>query len=113
MTRDIFRTMPPLRHNRDPAKSDVILHIADKLGCDLKRADATFRYLRNNGHLRFKEAGRWWMGVEYAPEETEPVYRARMASEVAFLMAKLKRLESDHKHLKSLHNEMVKRLGFA
>lgn len=111
MTRDEFRAMPPLRHNRDLNKSGVCLHIAKQLGCDLEQAKRTFKYLRDHKHLRFQEAGRWWMGVEYVPEETDAAYRARVASELAFLQAKVKRLEGFCERIKEANNRICDHVG--
>lgn len=111
MTRDEFRTMPPLRHNRDLTKSNVCLHIAEKLGCDLQQAKATFKYLRDRKHLKFQPAGRWWMGVEYVPDESDSTYRARVAAELAQLQAKVRHLETFCERMKEAHNRVCQHVG--
>ena len=111
MTRDQFRTMPPMRHDRDPARSDVLAHISATAGCDLEQAARTFHYLRNKGHLRFQKAGRLWMGVEHTPDESEAQFRGRMAAEVAALQAKVLRLEDLLERMKQAHNQVCDHLG--
>jgi len=111
MTRDEFRSMPPLRHNRDLSKSDVCLHIAEKLGCDLAQAKRTFKYLRDRGHLRFQAVGRWWVGVEYVPNETDDCYRSRVAAELAHLQAKVRSLEAFCERMKDAHNRVCTHVG--
>lgn len=111
MIRDQFRTMPPLRHDRDPERSQVLAHIMATRGCDLKQAISTFHYLRRRGHLRFQEAGRLWMGVEHTSDESEPQFRARMAAEVASLQAKVRGIEHLLERMKQAHNQVCDYVG--
>lgn len=106
-----FRTMPPKRHDRVPAKSAVLAHIMATRGCDLEQAIGTFHYLRRRGHLRFQKAGRLWMGVQHTPEESDAEFRARMASEVASLQAKVARLENLFERMKQAHNQVCDHVG--
>lgn len=111
MTRDQFRTMPPMRHDRDPTRSAVLAHIMAQAGCDLEQAKRTFHYLRNKGHLRFQKAGRTWLGAEHTPEESEAAYRSRMAAEVASLRHQMGQLQHLVDRLRASHNELVGRIS--
>jgi hypothetical protein len=111
MTCDEFRTMPPKRHDTDPARSAVLAHIMATAGCDLEQAKRTFHYLRNKGHLRFQKAGRLWMGAEHTPEESEAEFRVRMASELASLRRQVGQLEHLVGRLRASHNELVQRMS--
>lgn len=107
MTSARFRSMPPLRHDRDPARSAVLAHIQAATGCDLAQAGRTFHYLRNKGHLVFTKAGRTWKGVEYLAEESEHAYRARMAAENCSLRADLDSLQRLVAKLRVSHNALL------
>lgn len=111
MTRDQFRSMPPKRHDRDLAKSEVVTHIATTSGCNLEQAARTFHYLRNRGHLRFQKAGRLWMGVDHTPEESEAQFRVRITAENAFLQRRVGQLEHLVGKLRASHNELVTRIS--
>jgi hypothetical protein len=111
MTRDQFRSMPPMRHDRDPTKSAVLAHISATIACDLTQAARTFHYLRNKGHLHFQKAGRLWMGVDHAPEESEAQFRARMCAENTFLHRRIGQLEHLVDKLRASHNELIKRIS--
>lgn len=111
MIRDQFRSMPPLRHDKDPGKSAILARIMELRGCDLGRAIHTFHYLRRKRHIVFSKAGRTWSGVEHVPVESEAEYRARMTRENAELRAKVAKLETLADKLRKSHNSLLDRLG--
>lgn len=111
MTRDQFRTMPPMRHHADPAQSAVLAHIAAAAGCDLKQASRTFHYLRNRGHLRFIKPGRVWMGADHVLEESEDQFRSRLAAENAELRHRVGKLEHLVDRLRASHNALVQQMS--
>jgi hypothetical protein len=107
MTSDLFRSMPPKRHDRDPAKSGVLAYIQELTGVSLEQASRTFHYLRNKKHLVFDQRGRWWRGVEYVPLESEEERAARVQSELHELRAEVKELTALVKRLRESHNELA------
>lgn len=107
MIRDLFRSMPPLRHDRDPAKSQVLAHIMQVRNCDPRQAENTFHYLRRKGHVAFKKAGRIWVGSDYTPEETEAEFRSRTTSELNALRSELSQLKALVKRIREAHNSLV------
>jgi NAD-specific glutamate dehydrogenase len=94
MKSDLFRSMPPMRHNRVLAKSAVLAHIQEATGESPEAAVRTFRYLRNKRHIIFDRAFRWWRGVEYVGHESEDDFRRRVTSEVNRLTITVRRLRT-------------------
>jgi len=45
--RDLFGSMPELKHDRDESRSDVLRHIQEVMECDLKKSIAIFHLLRD------------------------------------------------------------------
>lgn len=106
MKAELFRTMPPKRHDRDLERSSVVQYIADRLDCDLETASKTFRYLRNKGHLVFTTRGRFWRGAEFVPDEPEAQRSARMQGEINALRIELNRLTDLVDKMREKHNEL-------
>lgn len=68
--RAMFSCMPPLRHDKDPAQSEVLAHIAAELdanGKDASRAQAVFEMIRNPRRkiIIYDHKAKVWKGVEH------------------------------------------------
>lgn len=70
--RSMFRLMPPLAHDANPERSQVLGHIAENLGGDLGRAVAAFNSMRHpkSRVLVFDHIHRQWKGCDWTPADT-------------------------------------------
>lgn len=107
MKADLFRQMPPKRHDRRLDQSAVVQHIAEMLGESLEQAARTFRYLRNKGHLVFDPRGRWWRGTEYVPIETDAERASRVQAELNEIRGEVSRLSALVDKLRASHNALA------
>lgn len=103
--------MPPKRHYRDNAESEVLAYIMAQTGEDLGQAIKTFRYLRNKRHLVFDRVYRWWRGAEYCPPETDEEFRRRTISEINRLTGELREVRNQVEAEKQRANEFVNMLN--
>ena len=64
--------MPPLAHDANPERSQVLEHIAENLGGDLGRAVAAFNSMRHpkSRVLVFDHIHRQWKGCDWTPADT-------------------------------------------
>lgn len=69
--RSQFSEMDPKRHHREMEESELLAHIAGKLGCDLERASRAFDSMRNpkSRVLVFDHTHRHWRGCEWRPAD--------------------------------------------
>lgn len=68
--REMFSAMPPLGHDKDPAQSEVLAHIAAELdanGKDASRAQAVFEMIRNPRRkiIIYDHKAKIWKGVDH------------------------------------------------
>lgn len=70
--RSMFRLMPPLAHDANPERSQVLEHIAENLGGDLGRAVAAFNSMRHpkSRVVVFDHIHRQWKGCDWTPADT-------------------------------------------
>jgi hypothetical protein len=69
--RAMFRLMPPMRHDADPTRSEVVTYIRENLKCDLGRALRAFDSMRHmkSAVLIFDRIHRQWRGCDWVPAE--------------------------------------------
>ena len=118
MKSDLFRSMPPMRHDRIWANSEVLAHIISVTGSDLPGAIKTFQYLRNRGHIVFTVRNRTWAGAEHVPNESDGQFRIRVSGEVSELrriikenLAKYRKLQASHDLLLENFNNLVSHIN--
>ena len=107
MKSDLFRAMPPKRHDRRLEHSAVVQHIAEILGESLEQAGRTFQYLRNRRHVVFEVRGRWWRGAEFVPLETDAERAARTQAELNQIRGEVSRLAALVDKLRASHNALA------
>lgn len=74
--RAMFRLMPPMRHDIDPNRSEVLAYIMQNMRCDMGRAIRSFNSMRHvkSAVLIFDRIHRQWRGCDWMPaEETDKV----------------------------------------
>jgi hypothetical protein len=74
--REMFSAMPPMRHDKDPAQSEVLAHIAAELdanGKDADKAQAVFDNIRQPARkiIRYSQKTMLWQGVNWEGGEDE------------------------------------------
>ena len=69
--RSQFSEMDPKRHHREMEESELLAHIAGKLGCDLERASRAFDSMRNTKSrvLVFDAVHGQWRGCDWKPAD--------------------------------------------
>ena len=103
--RAMFRLMPPMRHDIDPARSEVVAYIKDNLNCDLGRAIRSFNSMRHikSAVLIYDRIHRQWRGCDWVPAEE--------VDKISLLMSVVTELKRDISSLRSelrkVKNEMV------
>ena len=97
----LLSTMPPLRHDPDYAKSDVVKAIQKKLECDISEAVLTFESLRHwsVAVLVYNRILKCWHGREwYPPLDPEPYsidfVLAQLVCEITVLKAEVRKLRN-------------------
>ena len=103
--RAMFRLMPPMRHDIDPNRSEVLAYIKDNLNCDIGRAIRSFNSMRNikSAVLIYDRIHRQWRGCDWVPfEETDKI--SLLMSTVTELKRDIASLRSD---LRKVKHEMV------
>lgn len=71
--RSLFRLMPPLHHDADPNRSQVLAHIVENTGWDMGRAIRAFNSMRNprSKVLVFDAIHRMWKGCDWLPADKD------------------------------------------
>ena len=71
--RSMFRLMPPLHHDIDPSRSQVVAYIMENTGWEVGRALASFNSMRNprSRVLVFDKTHRVWKGCDWLPPKDE------------------------------------------
>ena len=91
--RDQFGKMPPLKHDKITASSEVVMHIASGISCDIERANKLFNELRKRRIIVFDKLDRTWHGIDNRSIRHTDSDRIRM------LEIRLETLENKHKKL--------------
>jgi hypothetical protein len=103
--RAMFRLMPPMRHDIDPSRSEVVAYIKDNMNCDLGRAIRSFNSMRHikSAVLIYDRIHRQWRGCDWVPAEE--------VDKISLLMSVVTELKRDISSLRSelrkVKNEMV------
>ncbi len=103
--RAMFRLMPPMRHDADPTRSEVVAHIRENMRCELGRAIRAFDSMRHlkSAVLIYDRIHRQWRGCDWVPAEE--------VDKISLLMSVVTELKRDISSLRSelrkVKNEMV------
>jgi hypothetical protein len=103
--RAMFRLMPPMRHDADPTRSEVVAYIRENLRCELGRAIRAFDSMRHlkSAVLIYDRIHRQWRGCDWVPAEE--------VDKISLLMSVVTELKRDISSLRSelrkVKNEMV------
>lgn len=95
----MFRLMPPMRHDADPTRSDVVTHIRENLRCELGRAIRAFDSMRHlkSAVLIYDRIHRQWRGCDWVPSDE--------VDKISLLMSTVTELKRD---ISSLRSELRK-----
>jgi len=97
--------MPPMRHDADPTRSDVVAYIRENMRCELGRALRAFDSMRHlkSAVLIYDRIHRQWRGCDWVPAEE--------VDKISLLMSVVTELKRDISSLRSelrkVKNEMV------
>jgi hypothetical protein len=71
--RSMFRLMPPMHHDADPNRSQIIAHIMENTQWNVGRAVAAFNSMRNprSRVLVFDKTHRVWKGCDWTPSHKD------------------------------------------
>ena len=103
--RAMFRLTPPMRHDADPTRSEVVAYIRENLRCELGRAIRAFDSMRHlkSAVLIYDRIHRQWRGCDWVPAEE--------VDKISLLMSVVTELKRDISSLRSelrkVKNEMV------
>lgn len=77
----MFRLMPPLHHDIDPSRSQIVAYIMDNTGWEVGRALAAFNSMRNprSRVLVFDKTHRVWKGCDWMPPKDESSHQMILA----------------------------------
>jgi len=97
--RAMFRLMPPMRHDADPTRSEVVTYIRENLRCELGRALRAFDSMRHlkSAVLIYDRIHRQWRGCDWMPIEE--------VDKISLLMSTVTELKRD---ISSLRTELRK-----
>lgn len=92
----MFRLMPPLHHDADPNRSQVVAHIMDNLRCEIGRAIAAFNSMRNpkSRVLVFDHIHRMWKGCDWKPSDEDSA-KGMLLSELRALQRRVAGMDSE------------------
>lgn len=110
--RAMFRLMPPLRHDIDPNRSQVLAHIMENMRCDIGRAIRAFNSMRHikSAVLVYDRIHRQWRGYDWVPVE-QPDKISMLMSTVTELKRDISSLRSDIRKMKNEMSSMRRRKG--
>ena len=103
--RAMFRLTPPMRHDADPTRSEVVAYIRENLRCELGRAIRAFDSMRHlkSAVLIYDRIHRQWRGCDWVPAEE--------VDKISLLMSVVTELKRDitslRSELRTVKNEMV------
>lgn len=103
--RAMFRLMPPMRHDIDPSRSEVLAYIMDNLRCDLGKSIRSFNSMRNikSGVLIYDRIHRQWRGCDWVPAEE--------VDKVSMLLAMITEIKRDISSLRSEDRKLRQLIG--
>ncbi len=110
--RAMFRLMPPMRHDIDPSRSEVLAYIMDNLRCDLGKSIRSFNSMRNikSGVLIYDRIHRQWRGCDWVPaEEVDKV--SMLLAMITEMKRDISSLRSDDRKLRHMISTMRRRKG--
>jgi hypothetical protein len=110
--RAMFRLMPPMRHDIDPSRSEVLAYIMDNLRCDLGKAIRSFNSMRNikSGVLIYDRIHRQWRGCDWVPaEEVDKV--SMLLAMITEMKRDISSLRSEDRKLRHMISTMRRRKG--
>ncbi len=110
--RAMFRLMPPMRHDIDPSRSEVLAYIMDNLRCDLGKSIRSFNSMRNikSGVLIFDRIHRQWRGCDWVPaEEVDKV--SMLLAMITEMKRDISSLRSEDRKLRHMISTMRRRKG--
>lgn len=110
--RAMFRLMPPLRHDIDPNRSEVLAHIMENMRCDIGRAIRAFNSMRHikSAVLVYDRIHRQWRGYDWVPVE-EPDKISMLLSTVTELKRDMSSLRSELRKVKNEMSSLRRRKG--
>ena len=94
--RSMFRLMPPLHHDADPNRSQVVAHIMENLRCGIGRAIAAFNSMRNikSRVLVFDHIHRMWKGCDWQPSDEDSA-KGMLLSEMRALQRRVAGMDAE------------------
>ena len=94
--RSMFRLMPPLHHDADPNRSQVVAHIMANMQCDIGRAIAAFASMRNpkSRVLVYDHIHRMWKGCDWQPSDEDSA-KGMVLSELRALQRRVAAMDSE------------------
>ena len=103
--RAMFRLMPPMRHDADPTRSEVVTYIRENLRCELGRALRAFDSMRHmkSAVLIFDRIHRQWRGCDWVPAEE--------VDKVSMLLAMITEMKRDISSLRSEDRKLRQMIG--
>ena len=110
--RAMFRLMPPMRHDADPTRSEVVTYIRENLKCDLGRALRAFDSMRHmkSAVLIFDRIHRQWRGCDWVPaEEVDKV--SMLLAMITEMKRDISSLRSEDRKLRHMISTMRRRKG--
>jgi len=110
--RAMFRLMPPLRHDIDPNRSEVLAHIMENMRCDIGRAIRAFNSMRHikSAVLVYDRIHRQWRGYDWVPVE-EPDKISMLLTTVTELKRDMSSLRSELRKVKNEMSSLRRRKG--
>ena len=92
----MFRLMPPLHHDADPNRSQVVAHIMANMQCDIGRAIAAFASMRNpkSRVLVYDHIHRMWKGCDWQPSDEDSA-KGMVLSELRALQRRVAAMDSE------------------
>jgi hypothetical protein len=92
----MFRLMPPLHHDADPNRSQVVAHIMENMQCDIGRAIAAFASMRNpkSRVLVYDHIHRMWKGCDWQPSDEDSA-KGMVLSELRALQRRVAAMDSE------------------
>ncbi len=110
--RAMFRLMPPMRHDIDQSRSEVLAYIMDNLRCDLGKSIRSFNSMRNikSGVLIYDRIHRQWRGCDWVPaEEVDKV--SMLLAMITEMKRDISSLRSEDRKLRHMISTMRRRKG--
>ena len=88
--------MPPLHHDADPNRSQVVAHIMENMQCDIGRAIAAFASMRNpkSRVLVYDHIHRMWKGCDWQPSDEDSA-KGMVLSELRALQRRVAGMDSE------------------